>query len=217
MPSNAGNPAGSCAIGVSVDREGTLSCGHAAALCKPDAATRDLADAVHALCQLHGSAPSIVRLAAQSDSADSVRSWLEQAAAAFDQERADLAVLTAAVGPRPSTPRHTQAEAAINSQRLALATLAQSTRAGCAGGAALAFLLDWHAIRPVLGSAAQRSGVALSQVELPSRAAIIAVADRVSATPSHARALAFGSEQMALQHRGFWQLLAARAEARAAL
>ncbi|OWK32109.1 hypothetical protein SPMU_04300 [Sphingomonas mucosissima] len=137
--------------------------------------------------------------------------------AAFDEERAVLAMLTAAVGPIPSTPRHTQAEAAINSQRHALGTLAQSTRAGCAGGAALAFLLDWHAIRPVLDSAAQRAGVALPRAALPARAAIIALAEHVAATPSQARALAFGAQQLALQHHGLWQLLRARAEARAAL
>lgn len=217
MPSSAGIAASRCAIDAIVDGDGTLSCAHAAALCTSAADTRDLADAVHALCQLHGSAPSIIALAAGSGSADSVAPWLAEAAAAFDHERAILATLTAAVGPLPSTPRHAQAEAAINAQRHALGTLAQSSRAGCASGAALAFLLDWHAIRHVLAMAAQRSGVALLPVELPARTAIIAIAQSVAATPSHARALAFGAQQLALQHHGLWQLLAARAEARAAL
>lgn len=217
MPSSAGIAANRCAIDAIVDQEGTLSCASAAALCMAGAAPRDLADAVHALCQLHGSAPNIIALAAQSDGAGQAAPWLAQVAAAFDHERAILATLTAAVGPTPSTPRHGQAEATITAQRHALVTLAQSARSGCATGAALALLLDWRAIRPVVDAAAQRCGIALLPVELPSRAAVVEIAESVAATPSHARALAFGAQQLALQHQGLWQLLASRAEARAAL
>ncbi|WP_443026597.1 DUF6975 family protein [Sphingomonas sp. IC-11] len=200
-----------------VDQEGTLSCPSVAALCAPGAAALDLADAVHALCQLHGPAPSIIELASHSEGAGSAGPWLRKVAAAFDQERAMLVTLTAAVGPLPSTPRHAQSEAAINAQRHALCTLAQSSRTGCSFGAALALLLEWHAIRRVLAAAAGRSGVALLPHTLPSRAAIIAEADSVAAVASHGRALAFGAQQLAFQHHGLWQLLVARAEARAAL
>lgn len=217
MPFSAEIAAGRGTFATMVEREGTLSCPHAAVLSMPDAATRDLADAVHALCQLHGSAPSILALAASNDSAGGAAAWLSEADHAFDQERFELARLTAAVGPIPSTPRHAQAEAAINGQRQALATLAGSTRAGCATGAALGLLFDWWAIRPVLAAAAQRSGVVPRPSSLPPRADIIARAQEISRVPSHARALAFGAQQLAFQHHGLWQLLAARAEARTLL
>lgn len=217
MVSSAGIASKRCFISDIVDQEGTLSCPSATALCAPDAATRDLADAIHALCQLHGSAPSIIELASHSEGAGSAKPWLREAAFAFDQERVMLVTLTAAVGPIPSTPRHAQSEAAINVQRQALGILAQSSRAGCSVGSALALLLEWHAIRRVLASAAGRSGVALLPHNLPSRSAIIAVAESVAAIPAHGRALAFGAQQLAIQHHGLWQLLAARAEARAAL
>lgn len=217
MPSSAGIAANCCAIESIVESDGTQACGFAVKLAAPDAATRDLADAIHALSQVHGSAPSIIALAAQSQAAGLATPWLATMADAFDHERMTLISLAAAVGPVPSTPRHGEAQAAIAAQRHALITLAQSARAGCATGAALALLLDWRAIRPILDLAAERCGTALSPTELPDRVEIINFAQMVATTPSHARALAFGAQQLALQHHGLWQLLASRAEARAAL
>lgn len=214
MASNAGIEGNRWSLDYIVDREGTLACNHAVAICTPNGATRDLADAVHALCHLHGSAPGIVELASRADAAASAIPWLAEAAAVFDQERNLLITLTAAVGPIPSTPRHAQSEAAINAQRHALGILAQSSRAGCAIGAALALLLDWHAIRQILAAAARRTGVALLPHNLPARDAIVVAAQNIATNPAHGRALTFGAQQLALQHHGLWQLLAARAEAR---
>jgi hypothetical protein len=197
--------------------DGTRDSSHAAALCQAGVATRDLSDAIHAFCALHGSSPSIVERASRAPGSESLRDWFGQASDAFDQERKLLAALTAAIGPIPSTPRHAEAEAAINGQRHALATLASSDRAGCALGAALALLLDWHAIRDVLAAAADRSGVVLPGSEIPAGSSIVASAMTIAAQPASGRALAFGAQQLVLQHRGLWRLLAARTEARAAL
>ena len=49
---------------------------------------------------------------------------------------------------------------------------------------------------------------------LPDEASVVAVIDAASDTPASERALGFGSEQLLLQHRGLFDLLEARAEAR---
>lgn len=212
----AGSVAATRSIDDLVTGTGTASCAHASALCSNDATTSDLADAIHALCSVHGATPNIVDRGSFAPGAEPFAPWIRQAAAAFDQERQSLASLTAAIGPLPSTPRHAEAEAAITAQRHALATLAASGRAGCALGASLALLLDWYAVRRVLEAAAHRAGVVLLSCDLPPRPAIISQASGAT-RPGFARALAFGAEQLILQHRGLWQILAARAEARNAL
>ena len=65
---------------------------------------RDLADAVHLLCGLHGNLPSLVELAHRHSSDGPAREWLARAAEAFERERLFLVRLTSAVGPLPSTP-----------------------------------------------------------------------------------------------------------------
>ncbi len=187
---------------------------HARALGSGDAATRDLADAVHALCALHGTAPSVVELAAEAKGAAEHREWMRSAARAFDVERRTLVALTAAIGPLPSTPGQAESAAAIEGQRHALAMLARSTRAGCAFGAALAFMLDWHAMHDVLANAGGRAGLILPPSPIPAPADIIAVADSAGTDPMTSRALCFGADQMIAQHRGLWHLLDARASAR---
>jgi hypothetical protein len=212
----AGNIAAGRLVEELVSADGTRDSNHASALCRAGALTRDLSDAIHAFCALHGASPSIVERATRAPGSESLRDWLEQASAAFDQERRLLAALTAAIGPIPSTPRHAEVEATINGQRHALAILASSDRAGCALGAALALLLDWHAVRDVLAAAAYRSGVVARHSEMPERSSIVASASMIAAQPASGRALAFGAQQLVLQHRGLWRLLSARAEARAA-
>lgn len=202
------------AIGAIVAQEGSALAAHPRALAGGDAATRDLADAVHALCALHGSAPSVIEIAADSNGAAEYREWLRAAAAAFDGERRSLVALTAAIGPLPSTPGQAQSSAAIEGQRHALATLARSDRAGCALGAALAFLLEWHALRDLLVAAATRAGLAAEASLLPSPVEIEEIAERAASDPRIARALAFGADQLVAQHRGLWHLLDARASAR---
>jgi hypothetical protein len=51
---------------------------------------------------------------------------------------------------------------------------------------------------------------------LPDEASVLDVIRRASDTPASERALAFGGEQLLLQHRALFDLLEARAAARAA-
>lgn len=177
-------------------------------------AGRDLADAIHLLCHLHGRHPGLVELAVQRAASGPVREWLERASDSFERERLYLVRLTAAVGPMPSTPGAAQSEASLVAARHALETLATSERNGCALGAATALIGDWWPLRRLLDRAATRAGIECPAPSLPDEASVIAVIDEVSANPASARALAFGGEQLLLQHRALLDLLEARAEAR---
>ena len=173
---------------------------------------RSLADVIHFLCALHGRHPGIVDLAATRTVEPAGRAWLGSAAEAMVDERVYLTRLAVAAGPIPSTPGATGSETAILAQRAALATLAQSDRRGCALGAALAFAADWLAIRTVLDAAARKLGVDPRPSSLGNAELLREVAD--SEGPSE-RALLFGAQQLALQHRALWDLLEARHQARA--
>ena len=61
------------------------SAGHAAPvqLACGDALLRDIADALHQLCSLHGRHPGVVDYAARADPHPAADAWFEQAAAAF--------------------------------------------------------------------------------------------------------------------------------------
>ena len=176
--------------------------------------SRDLADCVHLLCGLHGSPPSLVELAYRNAEAGPARDWLARAAEAFERERAFLVRLTSAVGPVPSTPGAAETEATMNAQRNALEILATSERRGCALGAAAALVGDWWPIRRLLDRAASRAGLDSPAPALPDESSILAAIDAASDTPASERALGFGSEQLLLQHRGLFDLLEARSEAR---
>ena len=177
---------------------------------------RDLADAVHLLCHLHGRYPGLVELAQSSVSATApVSEWLAQAAEAFERERLYLVRLTSAVGPMPSTPGAAQTEASLSAQRNALETLAMSERRGCALGAAAALIGDWWAVRRLLDRAAARAGLDPPPSSLPDDIAVAAALDSMADGPASERALAFGGDQLLLQHRGLFDLLEARASARA--
>src|ERR1044072_2987146 len=65
---------------------------------------RDLADAVHYLCLLHGRHPGVIDHALEHAHHDAERGWLEAAADAFTTEREYLVRIVAAAGPLPSTP-----------------------------------------------------------------------------------------------------------------
>ncbi len=175
---------------------------------------RDLADAVHLLCSLHGRQPGLVELAFTQSPDASAYSWLERASDAFERERLYLVRLTAAVGPMPSTPGAAETEASLLAQSHALAILASSERHGCALGAATALVGDWWPIRRLLDRAAARAGIDSPAPSLPDEASLVEVVERASDSPASARALAFGGEQLLLQHRALFDLLEARAEAR---
>lgn len=169
---------------------------------------------MHALCAIHAAYPGVIDHAARHDNGDATR-WLADAAAGFADERGTLAQLAAAVGPAPSTPAQDKAEAAIVGQRRALELLASSDRVGCAFGAAVALVLDWQAIRAVLDAAAAQLALTPAPARLPAPATTLRAVRAADASSSMARALRFGAEQLLAQHRGLWDLLEARAGARA--
>ncbi len=173
---------------------------------------RDLADAVHLLCNLHGRYPGLIEIALQRCPAGEVQAWLARASESFERERLYLVRLTSAVGPKPSTPGAAATEASLVAARHALETLAMSERNGCALGAATALVGDWWPVRRLLDRVAARVGLDCPAPSLPDEASTIEAIE--AAGSANGRALAFGGEQMLLQHRALFDLLEARAEAR---
>ena len=175
---------------------------------------RDLADAVHLLCSLHGRYPGLIEMALQRCPKGAINDWLGRASDAFERERLYLVRLTAGVGPLPSTPGAAETESSLLSARHALETLALSERNGCALGAATALIGDWWPIRRLLDRAAARLGADIPAPSLPDEASVVAIIGKAAENPASGRALAFGGEQLLLQHRALFDLLEARAEAR---
>jgi hypothetical protein len=173
-----------------------------------------MADAVHLLCSLHGHYPGLIEIALQRCPKGAVAEWLSHASDSFERERLYLVRLTSAVGPLPSTPGAAETEASLVAARHALETLATSERDGCALGAATALVCDWWPVRRLLDRAAARVGTEAPAPSLPDEASVVAVVDRAAVSAGAARALAFGGEQLLLQHRALLDLLEARAEAR---
>ncbi|WP_425229801.1 DUF6975 family protein [Sphingomonas sp.] len=186
--------------------DGTAAHAYAAALAAPRAPARDLGDAIHALCTVHGHHPDLLAVAAALGDTGDAHSWLAEAAAGFTAERAVLAQLVAAAGPLPSTPGQAETSAALTAERHAMEMLARSERVGVALGAAAALVGDWQPVRAVLARAAERFGITLPATMLPPVDAVLA---RVPE-----RAAAFGAQQLLAQHRGLWSLLEARSSAR---
>jgi len=178
-------------------------------------AGRDLADAVHLLCSLHGRHPGLIELALTHTPQSPAHPWLAEASEAFERERLYLVRLTSAVGPMPSTPGAAETEASLLGQRHALEILACSERTGCALGAATALVGDWAPIRRLLDRAATRVSIDSPPPSLPDEASWVEVVERSSDSPASGRALAFGGEQLLLQHQALFDLLEARASARA--
>lgn len=197
-----------------VATDGTANAPHARALMQTTATLRDIADAIHALCVIHGAFPGIVDHARNGSVDPLATAWLEQAVVTMSGERALLVRLTAAAGPLPSTPGQAASQAAILGQRNALEMLARSSRAGCATGTAVAFVLDWAAVRGVLDGCARRMALPAGAPFADATAQAIALLRTVEASASVERAMAFGAQQMLAQHRGLWQLLESRAAAR---
>jgi hypothetical protein len=196
--------------------EGSARHPHLAALLGatgPNAA-RDLADAVHLLCNLYGRHPGLLDVALATCAPGAARDWLVEASDQYERERLYLVRLSSAVGPLPSTPGAAETEAALQAQRHAVQTLARSERGGCSLGAATALLSDWVAIRPLLDRAAARAGIETPLASLPGETSIARVIEAAVVGPSSERALAFGAEQLLLQHRALFDLLEARAAAR---
>lgn len=181
----------------------------------PDA-LKNLADAVHTLCLLHGRFPGVIDHAVTKTSDNQARKWLIDAAESFALERAYITKLSVVAGPVPSTTGQQQCEAAVVAQRHALDMLAQSDRKGCALGAAIALALDWRTIRAILDLSAERLDLAPPACSLPDMPSTAAMLANIEADAAMERAMNFGAQQLLGQHRGLWDLLSAREEARAA-
>jgi hypothetical protein len=199
-----------------VGDEGCARHAHVAALIEGSgqSSSRDLADAIHLLCSVHGHHPGLIEQALEVCPSGPAQQWLGHAADAFERERLYLVRLTAAVGPLPSTPGAAETEATLLAQRHALEILAKSERRGCALGASTALVSDWWPIRRLLDSAASRAGIEAPAPSLPDEASVVAVIAAECDSPASERALGFGGEQMLLQNRGLFDLLEARAAAR---
>jgi hypothetical protein len=169
---------------------------------------------VHLLCSLHGRYPGLIQMALERCPKGATESWLLRASEGFERERLYLVRLTAAVGPLPSTPSAAETESSLLAARHALETLALSERNGCALGAATALVGDWWPIRRLLDRAAARVGTEAPAPSLPDETSVIAIIEAAASDPASSRALAFGGEQLLLQHRALFDLLEARAEAR---
>jgi hypothetical protein len=176
--------------------------------------TRNLSDAAHFLCLLHGRYPGVIDHAGDRVANPAAREWMFRAASGFAAERAFLTRLVVAAGPLPSTLGQAQSEAVVTGQTHALSILSQSDRRGTALGAALALVIDWRTIRTVLEAAASRFGIEPPPLDLPNVHDTLIVARDIGETPSIERAIAFGAQQLLVQHRGLWDLLETRQMAR---
>ncbi len=199
-----------------VAEDGSARHAHLAALIDASgpSAPRDIADAVHLLCSVHGHHPGLIELTLELTPKGPANQWLGRAADAFERERLYLVRLTAAVGPLPSTPGAAETETTLLAQRHALEILARSERCGCALGAATALVSDWWPIRRLLDRAAARVGIESPAPSLPDEASVVEAIETECDTPASERALRFGAEQILLQNRGLFDLLEARAAAR---
>ena len=198
-----------------VQAEGTAGHAHAGsdALTHGPEAARNVADVIHHLCLLHGRHPGILEYAAIR-STGPLQDLLIEASDAFGIERALLTRLVVAVGPLPSTPGQADAESAVLAQHHAIDMLGRSDRNGCAMGAAIALLLDWNALRPIIDEAARRLSVEAPRSMLPGDARILDAVRATAPSVPVERAMMFGAQQIVAQHRGLWALLEARAAAR---
>lgn len=187
---------------------------HVAHLMTPQVPLRDLVDAIHAFCAVHGRHPGMIDEAHDHCAQPDARGWLAAAGAGFVVERGALVHLIAAAGPLPSTPGQSETEAALTHVRHTVSILARSDRAGCATGAAVAFVEDWGVVRDVMQRAASALGVDIAPVTLPVGGQTAAALEGLDLTQGTMRAMAFGARQILSQQRGLWDLLAARARAR---
>ncbi len=198
------------------DADGSAAHPHLALLISPAATARDLSDAIHTLCAVHGDHPGVAAQARIHCVQPDACAWLDAVADAFVAERAYIAHLSAAAGPLPSTPGQAQTDAALIASRHALDMLARSERRGCATGAVAALVQDWATIRLFLDRAAVRFGVEPVPATFPAEGDSISSVATLGGTPATERAIGFGAQQLFAQHRAIWDLLEARASAREA-
>ncbi|MGJ3626336.1 DUF6975 family protein [Sphingomonas sp. MMS24-JH45] len=198
-----------------VDNDGSGRADHVRALLSPPAPLRDLSDAVHALCVLHGIFPGFVDQTRSACTETQLTPWLDVAAATIAQERALLSFArpppSGRCPPRPARRRrrapswHCGTRSACSPGRIARAVRP---------GRLIAFVLDWQAIRGVLDIAASRHATRSDQGFDPLMRRTHALLHRYDPAVGQVRAMMFGAQQLLAQHRGLWHLLEARASAR---
>ena len=145
--------------------------------------------------------PSLFELACGHEEIGTA-SWLREAAAAFDADRRWLARLSVMTGGAIDLQGLTTAEQLVRDQREAMLTLAKSSRAGCALGAAVTLILDWQTLRTELPKAAQQLGFECRDLQAdrwPVEGAGTALAD-VGGDHKVRRAVVFGAMQLASLH-----------------
>ena len=144
---------------------------------------RDVSDAVHLLCSIHGRYPGLIELALQRCPKGETQEWLARASDAFERERLYLVRLTAAVGPMPSTPGAAESESSLVAARHALETLAMSERDGCALGAATAWSATGGRSAGCSTAPRRACGIDVPAPSLPDEASVIDVIERSAETP----------------------------------
>ena len=207
--------AGDFAVGVleALHGAGTANNSHIRGLAAGSVAKplQALADAAHFLTILHGQVPSLFELAGRHEEM-ATASWLREAVAAFDDDRRWLTRLSVLTGGSLDLSGLTAAEQVVRDLRDAMLTLAKSSRAGCALGAAVTLVLDWHVLRDALPAAAQHLGFECRDLQAddwPLGGAGTALAE-VGDDPKIRRAAAFGAMQLVSMHRQLFDLFEAR-------
>lgn len=176
-----------------------------------------LADIAHFLNVSHGRFPGVVDHASIKIVDPEAREWLSHATIAFTEERGFLNRLTVAAGPIRRHLDQDKVELVLTTQHRSFEMLATSDRRGCPAGAAMAFVLDWHATRPLLDRAGIMLGLNPNTCSLPGHIQTIGLANALSGNAGVERAMAFGSQQLLAQQKGLWHLIAARHHAMIAL
>lgn len=169
-----------------------------------------LADIAHFLNVSHGRHPGVIDHAAAKMVGQESRDWLIHATNAFVAERALLNKLTVAAGPIRRHANQDKIEALLAMQHRSFAMLASSDRNGCPAGAALAFVMDWRATRPLLERTALILDVEFETTTLPEDHVSLQLANFIADNPAMERAMNFGASQLLAQQKGLWQLIVAR-------
>ncbi len=169
-----------------------------------------IADIAYFMCVSHGRHPGVIDHAATKILDDSARDWFVLAINAFVAERSFLNRLTVAAGPCRSRQGQDKITALLTAQAKSFQMLATSDRRGCAAGAAIAFVIDWHYSRPLLEKIALSLGIEAHKTDLPDADACKNLYAQLQNNDAASRAMIFGAEQLLGQQRGLWQIIAAR-------
>jgi hypothetical protein len=169
-----------------------------------------VADIAHFMCIAHGRLPGVIDFAATKIVDDEARKWFVKAINAFGSERSFLNRLTVAAGPVTRQLGQDKVTALVTAQVKNFRMIATSDRKGCAAGAAIAFVVDWQATRPLLEACALNLGIDPDFANLPETAESQFLAEKLAFSDSASRAMMFGGQQLLGQQRGLWQLISAR-------